>query len=200
MALDSDDWLIFGAAIAGLYLLAQMSRSQSAAAAESTGVLSFPSAAPTTGADIVGSVVPMSVSAYGVAAIKLREGFTPTPVGDAGGQEIGYGHEIQPGEIFTSITEAEGADLLLSDLAKVSTAINDAVAVPLTQNQFDALASFVYNIGAGAFRSSTMLQLLNAGNYAAAAQQFSRWTNSGGNRNAGLVARRQGEKGQFLAP
>lgn len=116
-------------------------------------------------------------------------------------QEIGYGHDILPGENIPSpIDEAAATQLLEKDIAHVVSVINDSVSVPLNQNQFDALASFVYNIGVSAFRNSTLLKLLNQGDYAGAAAQFGRWNMFGGHVNAGLVARRKSEAAQFTSP
>jgi GH24 family phage-related lysozyme (muramidase) len=145
--------------------------------------------------------MPMTVSPAGIDAIKRREGFTATPKSDGARQEIGYGHDIQPGENIPSpIDESAATQLLENDLAHVLSVINDSVSVPLNQNQFDALASFVYNIGANAFRNSTLLKLLNQGDYAGAAAQFARWNMFGGHVNAGLVARRKSEAAQFTSP
>jgi lysozyme len=145
--------------------------------------------------------MPMSVSPAGIDAIKQREGFTATPKADGARQEIGYGHDILPGDNIPSpIDEAAATQLLENDLARVVMVINESVSVPLNQNQFDALASFVYNIGPNAFRSSTLLKLLNQGDYAGAAAQFGRWNMSGGRMNPGLVARRRSEAAQFTSP
>ncbi|MDU6101543.1 MAG: lysozyme, partial [Acinetobacter sp.] len=73
------------------------------------------------------------------------------------------------------------------------------VKVKVTQNQFDALASFVYNVGETAFVKSTMLAVLNQGNYIAAANQFDRWIFDNGKRINGLVNRRAAEKKLFLS-
>ena len=72
-------------------------------------------------------------------------------------------------------------------------AINGRVTVPLTQPQFDALVSFVFNVGAGAFRKSTLLKKLNAGDYAEATAEFPRWVKGGGKTLPGLVVRRAAE-------
>jgi lysozyme len=74
---------------------------------------------------------------------------------DAGGNSIGYGHDLLPGESFPNgIDEAEAEALFQSDLAAVAQCINENVMVPLTQNQWDSLADFVYNEGRGTFQSS----------------------------------------------
>jgi lysozyme len=95
------------------------------------------------------------------------------------------------------ITKAGAEALLLHDLAWVETAIDTYVQVPLNQNQYDALASFIYNVGATAFRKSTMLNLLNKGDYDGAADQFPRWNKQKGKVLKGLTTRRQKEQTLF---
>lgn len=74
---------------------------------------------------------------------------------------IGWGHAILDGENFTEITKDEGKKLLIKDMQVAANCINENVKKSLSQNQFDALVSFVFNIGCGAFKKSTMLKLLN---------------------------------------
>ena len=71
--------------------------------------------------------------------------------------------------------------------------------MPVTQNQFDALVSFTYNLGAGNLRSSTLLKKLNAGDYAGAADEFPKWNKAGGKELAGLTRRRNAERDLFLS-
>ena len=73
------------------------------------------------------------------------------------------------------------------------------MTVPLTQNEFDTLADFAFNAGCGAFAGSTMLKLLNAGNYAGAAGQFELWDHAAGKVVAGLLRRRDAEEAEFKA-
>ena len=84
------------------------------------------------------------------------------------------------------------------DLKKFESAVNSAVTVPINQNQFDALVSLAYNIGTGAFKESTLIKKLNAGDIRGAADQFDVWVNAGGKRMQGLVNRRAKEKEVFL--
>ena len=77
--------------------------------------------------------------------------------------------------------------------------INQVVKTTLNQNQFDALVSFVYNIGIGEFKTSTILKLLNVGDFKSAADEFPKWNKSGGKVLNGLVSRRKSEQGLFLA-
>jgi len=84
--------------------------------------------------------------------------------------------------------------LLKNDVAKFEDSVNVLVDVPLTQCQFDALVSFCYNLGASALKGSTLLKLLNAGDYDAAGGQFIRWNKCKGRELAGLTARRDAEQ------
>lgn len=116
----------------------------------------------------------------------------------AGVLTIGYGHTktVTKGMV---ITKHRAEDLLRQDLEWCERAINTNVTVPLTQNQYDALASFIYNVGAGAFKKSTLLRKLNAGDYAGASAQFPRWNKGGGRVLRGLTRRRQAERELFDA-
>jgi len=110
---------------------------------------------------------------------------------------IGYGHTktAVPG---MNITRTGAEELLRHDLAWVENAIEQYVKVTLNQTQYDALASFIYNVGATAFRKSTMLKLLNTGDYKGAADQFPRWNKQKGKVLNGLTKRRQKERALFL--
>lgn len=116
------------------------------------------------------------LSSQAVELIKSFEGFSATPYPDAGGFSIGYGHFIQAGENLLGPLSFDGAlELLKKDVAVAQNAIDRYVEVALSQNQYDALTSFVYNVGSGNFRSSTLLKLLNYGDYQGAADQLLRW-------------------------
>ncbi len=110
---------------------------------------------------------------------------------------IGYGHTdgVAPDDI---VTEAQAISLLFEDLAKSERAVNQYVHVTLTQNQFDALVSFTFNLGVGNFRTSMLLKKINAGDYDGASQEFGRWIHAGGKVLAGLVSRREAESALFM--
>ena len=113
---------------------------------------------------------------------------------------IGYGHtgpDVHPGLI---ITEAQAETLLAQDLTRFELGVTNLVRAPLNDNQFAALVSFSYNLGLGNLQSSTLLRLLNQGEYAAAATQFPRWDRAGGHEVAGLLTRRRAEQALFLQP
>ena len=110
---------------------------------------------------------------------------------------IGWGHtgpDVYEGLVWTQ-TQAEAT--LLADVQHATNTVNAIVTVPLTQNEFDALVDFAFNCGCNAFKSSTMLTLLNQGNYAEAATQFDLWDHAAGKVVAGLLRRRQAETDLF---
>lgn len=117
----------------------------------------------------------------------------------AGIWTIGWGHTGP--EVFEGmeITLEEAESFLMDDMLEADQAVFDYVDVNLTEEQRAALVSFIFNLGAGNFRSSTLLKLINAGDFEAAAKQFGRWTKAKGIELAGLVKRREAEKKLFLA-
>lgn len=133
------------------------------------------------------------------AIIKRRESFADVAyLCPAGKWTIGYGHtgDVKRGDICTP----QKAQMLLeADAATAARFINEHVEVPLTQNQFDALVSLVFNIGTGNFLKSTMLSLLNMRLYDKAADEFKKWCHANGKVLAGLVARRAEEEALFRA-
>ncbi len=140
----------------------------------------------------------MEISLAGLAHLKQFEGLRLQPYKDVAGLwTIGYGHLLKPGEWWDSITEEFATRLLADDVGKAEDTVNSLVKVPLSQPQFDALVSFVYNVGPGAFRRSTLLRLLNAGDYAGAAAQLPLWRKAGGKIVQGLVNRRAQEVAMF---
>ncbi len=146
----------------------------------------------------------LKTSLAGRRLIKGFEGFrrkaAPAP---GGGWVIGHGHtrSARPG---VSITEDDADKLLIYDLMPVETAINAHVAPPLTQNQFDALASLVFNIGTENFLNSTVLARLNAGRALDAAMAFDQWRSTLVDGQPvvvdALVRRRAAERALFLTP
>lgn len=143
----------------------------------------------------------MQISFNGVKFIQNEEGFRGTAYLDTGGVwTLGYGTtwiDGKPVEQGMTCTEQQATLYMEAHLAAVQTAINQLVKVPLSQNQFDALASFTYNLGERALASSTLLKLLNQYQYSAAAMQFDRWVNDNGKPVPGLVARRRRERALF---
>jgi lysozyme len=145
----------------------------------------------------------MRVSNEGVTFVAGFEGFRTRVYHDAVGVEtIGYGETAKPIiERYRAkgITPATAEQLLRDRLNHVyGKAVSDAVTVPLSQRQFDALVSFTYNLGAGALKSSSLLRYLNGGHYAKAANQFLAWNRAGGRVLPGLTRRREAERALFL--
>ena len=142
----------------------------------------------------------MTTSDAGIGLIKQFEGVRLTAYRDSVGvPTIGYGSTrgVKMGDV---ITQAEADTRLRQDLQSAEFAVNRLVKPALTQNQFDALVSFVFNLGGTALASSTLLKYLNNGKYAEAAQEFPKWTHAGGAVLAGLIARRAAERALFLQP
>ena len=143
-----------------------------------------------------------SLSDAGARFIAGFEGFRARLYDDAAGHcTIGYGHLVhhgrcdgsEPEEFRRGISRERALELLQADAERAADAVRRGVQVPLTQEQFDALVSFVFNVGGGAFADSTLLRELNAGNYDAVPPQLARWVKAGGQTLAGLVRRRAAE-------
>ena len=136
----------------------------------------------------------MKTSQKGVSFIREFEGLETDAYQDVVGiWTIGVGHtgpEVKKG---MTITESAALDILGKDLDKFEKGVAKLVKVPLSQDQFDALVSFSFNVGLGNFQSSTLLKLLNQGNYEAVPTQLLRWNKAGGKEVAGLTRRRAAE-------
>ncbi|GAA5095477.1 lysozyme [Bartonella acomydis] len=140
------------------------------------------------------------ISQNGLALMKQWEGLRLSAYKDAIGiWTIGYGHTNSAGKPFVhkgmAITEQQAEDLLRQDLKQFEDAVEQAVQVALTDEQFAALVSFCYNVGTTAFCNSTLLKKLNAGEYEAIPTELQKWTKAGGKRLQGLVHRRAAEAG-----
>jgi lysozyme len=139
----------------------------------------------------------LEFSAEGLALLQKLEGYRLRAYPDSGGKlTIGYGHLMLPGEPH-KITKEEAARLLRVDVGRTVKAVRDLVKVPLWQSEFDALVIFVFNIGATAFRKSTMLRKLKALDYREASYEFGRWVFVNGVKNKGLINRRNAERQLF---
>lgn len=143
-----------------------------------------------------------TTGAGGIALIKHFEGLRLTTYKDAVGiPTIGYGHvedPIPPGGTRT-ITADEAEQILRNDLQRFERDVNAMVTVEATQNQFDALVSFAFNLGPANLKSSTLLRKFNAGDINGAADEFPKWNHAGGQVLAGLTARRDAERSLFLS-
>ena len=142
-------------------------------------------------------IILMNLGYKGKDLLKFFEGCELVAYQDSVGVwTIGYGHTkgVTPG---MTITQEEAEQMLESELAEYEGYVEKYVTVPLTQNQFDALVVWVYNLGPTNFRNSTLLKELNSGNYNAAGTEIKRWNKAGGKVLAGLVKRREAEAELF---
>lgn len=140
----------------------------------------------------------MRTSERGLSLIKSFEGLRLQAYQDSVGVwTIGYGatRGVKAG---MTITMDQAERMLVNDVQRFEPDLDRLVKVPLNQSQWDALMSFVYNLGAANLESSTLLKLLNQKDYASAADQFQRWNRAGGKVLQGLVARRAAERAMFL--
>ena len=135
----------------------------------------------------------MKISNNGLDLVKHFEGLVLEAYKcPAGVWTIGYGHtkDVQPGD---SWSEDHADHMLEVEMEEYEKYINDLVTVELNQNQFDAMVSWVYNLGVGNLQSSTLLKVLNAGDYAGVPEQIMRWNKAGGKVLEGLTRRSQAE-------
>jgi lysozyme len=134
----------------------------------------------------------------GLALTKKFEGLKLNAYQDqVGVWTIGYGHTGPTIHAGLTITQDQADQLLHSDIAASVACVNRAVTAAINQNQFDALVDFVFNLGCAALLSSTLLREVNAGNFAAAAQQFLLWDHARGVVLDGLHQRRKAESDLF---
>lgn len=117
----------------------------------------------------------------------------------AGVPTIGYGR-TKGVKLGDTCSQAQADAWLTQEYDEFEAGVRKLVTVALTANQLGALVSFAYNIGLGALRTSTLLRVLNAGDYSGAASQFSRWNKAAGRVLAGLSRRRAAEAALFVKP
>ena len=148
----------------------------------------------------------MSNKQYSKNGLHLTEQFEgcklnayPDPGTGGAPWTIGYGHtgpDVHPG---LTITQEQAEELLMQDTQKAATAVNAKVTGDITQEEFDALVDFVFNVGAGNFAASTLLKKVNAGDIHGAAAEFEKWDMAAGKHLAGLLRRRHAEAEEFLS-
>lgn len=140
----------------------------------------------------------------GLTLIKSFEGFVPHPYQDPiGVWTIGYGSIFgldnkRVTADHPTITEEQAVDLLVRDMTRAEQSVERNIKVPLSDNQFAALVSFVYNLGGGALQRSTLRMKLNREEYFSAADEFPKWCRANGKVLKGLVRRRNEERQLFL--
>ncbi len=139
----------------------------------------------------------MTISKSGISLIKQFEGFRAKAYRcSAGVLTIGYGHTLDV-NVNDTVTEERATQFLEMDLRHAQDTVEVLVTQNLSQAQYDALVSFVFNVGSGNFRKSTMLKKINQGDFAGASGEFMRWTKAKGKELPGLVKRRAAEKKLF---
>lgn len=115
---------------------------------------------------------------------------------------IGYGSTFyadgKPVKQGDKITKEQAEALLPNIVTKFAQSVTASLKIPVKQNQFDALVSLCYNIGIGNFRASTLLKLVNKGQFDKAALEFAKWNKSKGKVLTGLVRRREAERVLFV--
>ena len=142
----------------------------------------------------------------GLQLIKSFEGFRANPYLDSVKiPTIGYGTILYPSGIKVSmadstITEALAEHYLAFEINQKTAGVENMVTGSVNQNQFDALVSFAYNLGLSALHGSTLLRLVNQGDFVNAAHEFTKWDHAGGVQVAGLTRRRLAEQQLFLTP
>ena len=135
----------------------------------------------------------MKTSNEGISLIQKFEGCELEAYQcSAGVWTIGYGHTKDVVEGMT-ITKEQAEQMLVDELHEYENYINEYVTVALSQNQFDALVSWVYNLGPANLKASTMLKVLNSGKYEDVPAQMKRWNKAGGKVLEGLIRRREAE-------
>ena len=141
----------------------------------------------------------MKTGTKGIQLIKHFEGCELEAYKCAAGVwTIGYGHikGVTPESV---ITQEQAEQMLVEELNEYEGYINDMVTTPLSQNQFDALVSWVYNLGGGNLKASTLLKVVNQGDFDGVPAQIMRWNKAGGKVLEGLTRRRQAEADLFSA-
>ena len=141
----------------------------------------------------------MNISERGLDLIKEFEQCRLEAYQDSVGiWTIGWGH-IRGVKQGDTCTQEEADAWLQEDVASAEGCVSGAATVPLTQLEFDALCSFVFNLGCTALRNSTLLKKLNASDYDGAAAEFRKWNHAAGVELAGLTRRRLAERELFEA-
>lgn len=147
----------------------------------------------------------MRTGTAGLDLIKSFEGWRAEAYRDAVGVwTIGYGHTAMAGAprpvAGMVITRAQGEQLLRSDLLIYEAAVNQALTIVVSQNQFDALVSFCYNVGPGNFRTSSVLRYTNQGRFAEVPGRLMLWNKAKGRVLRGLTRRRTAEAALYITP
>ena len=142
------------------------------------------------------------ITKNGLELIKSFEGFSSVMYRDSAGlPTIGYGHLITSSEknLFTAgITKSKAEELLKADVITAEIAVTRLITVPLNDNQFDALVSFTFNLGAATLQRSTLRAKVNRAEHEQVPLEFLRWVYADGRKITGLVRRRKAEAELYL--
>lgn len=140
----------------------------------------------------------MHISPVGFDLIRAFEGFSAVPYRcPAGVWTVGYGHVLAPHEARETITQAQAQALLAADVRRSEWSVAALVKVPLAQAQFDALVSFTFNVGSGAFERSTLRRVVNRQAHGEVPDQLMRWVYAAGRKMPGLLRRRAAESALY---
>ncbi len=150
---------------------------------------------------------PHRMSPQGLARIRRREAFVPRVYDDGvGNRTVGYGHMLRPGESFPgALTDAQAQELFARDVERIVNPVLDRIRIPLTQNQVDALGSFIFNVGPGNF-SRSVLPNLNRGDHPGVIARIKQFIKGRNQRTGeritlrGLLRRREEEVALYQAP
>ena len=142
----------------------------------------------------------MKISRKGIELIKSFEAFiSKLYICPAGKKTIGYGHVIRGNEDYTEISKSMAMNLLKQDITIAENAVKRNIEVPLSQNQYDVLVSFTFNVGAAALQRSSLRQKIN---YDSSPDEiyfeFQRWNKVAGKESIGLTKRREIEGRLFI--
>jgi lysozyme len=142
----------------------------------------------------------MKVSQEGIDLIKHFEGFANKSYICLGGAKtIGYGHKLKLDEHLDEIDQTTAELILQKDLEACELAVLRNINVALNQNQFDALVSFTFNVGAGALQRSTLRQKINREDHHLVSNELKKWVYAGEKKLVGLLLRREAEAALYTA-
>ena len=138
------------------------------------------------------------INQQGIELIKSLEGFRSEPYVCAGGYlTIGYGHKLLPSDSYKIVSPEKAQQILENDLRRIERLVLKYINVGINDDQFAALVSFTFNVGAAALQRSTLRQKINYGYYEDGAKEFLKWVYAGGRKIIGLVRRRRLESELF---
>ena len=193
MSDDGEKTALYFMLFLGAVAVVQIFRNRSVAATDA-GSVSFTDTNPESVArGALEILAPMKLSPTGAAFIKQNEGLRLNRYTDNGKSAIGYGHDYTPNDPVllqvtgsinpSSITKQQAEQIFQIDTDARANTLNSLLKVTVNQNQFDAMMDLLYNIGIGNFQNSTLLRMVNNGNFAGAAKQFQVWRGNQGRRS-----------------